>query len=290
MTSPILGLWVSDAPRVALGGRFLEDALELGFTVMAIMVDSSESPWDPRWTPMQLERFTRRAIDLDMEVVLTTWPCPRRAVLDAMGRDMAELLRVGGAGWESDVEGLWVPRMVQGFSSLEEASRHYLDLQRSICEPLDVRLELTTHPWHDEGHWTTEELERWLRIDEEARKGDLGPNVDRIIWQAYSTNRTPSGAPVKWNSQFGPGRMQILALDRARAVPGVLEGRPRLCAGLAGYRQCWEGHSPYEAMRIAYETALTYDPLEVRYWDSLQILGARRNPYAADAIRRIRNS
>jgi len=291
MDTPLLGLWVSDAPRVALEPGFLLEAKEIGFTTLAVMVDSSEAPWDPRWTPWQLERFTQRAIDLDMEVVLTTWPCPRRAILDAMGRDMAELLRVGGAGWESDVEGLWSLRMLRGFSDLEEASRYYLDMQRRICEPLDVRIELTTHPWHDEGYWTTDELERWLRLDEEARQGELGPNVDRLVWQAYSTTRTPSGATVRWNSRFGPGRTQIFTLDRARSVPGVAEGRPRLCVGLAGYRQRWEApHTPYEGMRIAYETALTYSPFEVRYWDSLQIIGAQRNPYAAAAIRRIRNS
>lgn len=285
----VLGQWVFDAPRVALEPRFLEEAAELGLVTQAVMLDTSKAPWDPMWSRAELEQFCRRAIDLDLETVCTVWLCPQRAVIDAMIADLSELLRVGPVGVDGDAEGLWVPEMVRGFADLEEATRYLLGELRRICEPLDVRIELDTHPWTDEGYWTAAELERWLRLDEEARLGELGPNVDRIFWQAYSTVKTPTGKPVPYYSRLGPGNMQRFALSRACQVPGVAEGQPKLGVGLAAYGQRWTGHDPIDAMATAYSTALSYRPVEVRFWGSVQIMGARRNGYAARFLRSLQD-
>lgn len=282
-------MWCADAPRTVLKEGFLSEAVDLGITTLAVMIDTNLVQWDPRWKVRELEQLCDKAVvQRDLEVVLTVWPVPMVVELAAMRVDLERMVQFGCVAVEIDVEGLWKERWVRGFDDLGHASKHLLDMLLSICQPHEVRTELTTHPFHDEGVWTTAEVEAFLAAEAAMRHRSLAPNVDRILWQAYSTNRTPGGKPVKWNdSKLGPGAMQEFTLGRALNVPGVAKGRPKLGVGLAAYRQAWLDHAPIESMWKAYAAALRYEPVEVRWWDSRFIIGNHRNEYSADFIRRI---
>lgn len=293
MTIVKRGMWVSDPPSVATKPEFYDEAKDLGFTVMAIMIDSSDSPWDPRWTIEELDQAARLIIQRDMELVLTTWPAPKRAMLLLMKKYMREALKVGAVAWESEAEGLWLPnsrkkKRIFGFKNLGEASIFYNNMKRELCEPLDVRREYTTHPYHPELVWSDRELREYAEATEEKRLECLLPHGEALSAQGYSTNKTPDGDPVTWNDiRHGPGAMQRFTFNRALKVPGVREGKPKLIAGLAAYRQKWPGHTEFEAMSRAYDTAAQFPIIERRYWQSIVIIGVNRNGYSEDFFRTI---
>jgi hypothetical protein len=284
MHKPRHGLWVADHPNLASSASFLDRVAELGISTLAAMLDSSEKPWDPRWSAGQWGLFCQRCIQRDIEVVATAWPYPSKKALDEMLSALRLYLPVGPAAIEIEAEGLWTERHVsEDFDGLDDASVYLMEGLFRLRDEFDVRLEVTTHPFHDEGHWAEEEVAEFTAKEE--RLEDLAPNFDRICWQGYSCNKTPSGDPVKWDSRLGPGHMQTFTFERALEVPGVDTGRPKLVAGLAAYRQKWDGHTPREAMRIAYQQALTFDPVEVRWWDSRFVVGAKANGYSQAFIR-----
>jgi hypothetical protein len=258
-----LGLWVDDAPGVALAS--LDDYRELGIDTIAVMVESSRSSWDPTWTISQITRLQQRAVELGIEVVLTTWPSPRRAYLDAMASWLAQAVPYGAAGIEVDLEGQWGRNDLDGsLSSLSEAAALLLLKLRDLAGAHDLRLEVTTHPGHMES----------------SPSALVVPHVDRIVAQAYSIRRRPSGEIIEWaDKRYGPGRHQKWAAADARTVPAVGAGHVGLSLGIAAWSQAWPGHEPHEALDRAYQAAVAEDPAEIRLWSSKWVTGAHATPY-----------
>lgn len=275
MKSPTLGLWIDDAPSVVLGKTYLPRFIELGFRTAAVMVESMSSGFDPKYSRAHLEALGERCRELDIELVLTVWPEPRAVYLAEMVERLPPLLKASGAAaLEFDTESNWIPKRLQGFRSMEEASEGLLQVVRKFWD-LDIRSELTTFPMHAEN----------------GRSAVLADDVDRILPQAYSVRnrRDNAGKPIQiaWGDTFGPGGMQRFTLDRALQVPRKPNGKPRLSVGLAAYDQRWPGRSGELAMRTAYEAALEYDPVEVRWWSSKWVIGAKRLSYTAPFFRNL---
>jgi len=249
---PPLGLWIDCPPQRVLRPEYWDRLAELGVTTAALMIDRMTAAWDPFWSATELEAAAQLAIERDLELVLTTWPSPRLADIDAMCDEMAALLLCGAVAWEIDTEGLWRGKHVRGFHSLQEAGQYLIDRMRRIAVPADVRLELTTHPGHKEA----------------GAHAMLTPHVDRFMVQAYSV-RLRLGKHVSWSHRHGPGSMQRTALKKAATIPEV----PKVGVGLAAWSQAgWPGRTVDEAMGTALEAALEHDPCEVRMWSSKWVM------------------
>jgi len=249
---PPLGLWIDCPPRRVQKPEYFDQLQRLGVTTAAIMVERNAPRWDPFWSMAELEAVGQLAIERDMEIVLTTWPVPRKGELDRMCSDMIGMLMCGAVAWEVDCEGLWKKGHVRDFRSLAEAGDYLSSLMRRITSRVDVRTELTTHPGHAES----------------GPKAKLAPTLDRFLCQAYSVRHRPGGKEIGWGNKYGPGRMQEAALTRAELIPD----EPMVGAGLAAWDQQWPGHTVAEAMFAALESALRFDPCEIRYWSSKWVM------------------
>jgi hypothetical protein len=199
-----------------------------------------------------------------IELVLTTWAYPRRGQIDALCRQMRELMRAGPVvGWENDVEFNWNSRVaVVGFPSLDAAGDYLIEQVTAVCKEQDARAEFTTFTEHAEN----------------SARADVTPHADRISLQAYSVSSRKDSEgrsrPVAWSGNEGPGKMQVRTLDRAALIPGIADGQPQVCVGLASYLQNFPGHSVDEAMRLAVHTACSHKVpvVELRWWSIKHIL------------------
>ena len=265
-----IGLWVDDHWRTVLKDEYFNELKDLGISTIAIMINELRPGWFPEWGYRQIERACQMAIDRDIEVVLTTWPVPYRATLDVMARFMDEALSYGASGWEVDLEGNWKELTVRGGWSLEDASKYLVALMQIASMKHDIRLEVTTFPLHREN----------------SSRALVAPHVDRILPQAYSV-RHHSGRIIDWDDRYGPGQMQRMTLSRSRNVLGVVEGRVNLSCGLAAWDQKWTLRTEQDAMQRAYDEAMKYDPVEIRYWSSKWVIGANRRDYPGAFFGRI---
>ncbi len=261
---PVLGLWVDDRARVVLDERYLDDLVSLRLSTLAIMVHRStagrETSWQPRWTAEQLARLRELAQPRNLSIVITTWPLPNRELLATFRRELPPLLAAAGAiGLEVDTEGNWLPSRLDGFADMNEAAAALVDTLREIAAPSNARLELTTYPFHPEN----------------GAQAKVAPHMDRVFPQAYSVANRQDKA-VSWDEREGPGKLQRFSASRAREIVPVAEGRPVLAMGLAAYDQTFEGHTPIEALKVAFDTAHNVGVAEVRYWSSKWILGHMR--------------
>ncbi len=254
-----LGIWIDTTPESAI--RELEELPGLGISTVAIMVESSSPGWDPSWTVDQVARACERARSLDLEVVLTTWPAPRRSHIDAMAAWLERAVPSGAAAIEVDLEGQWRRDRLDGtMASLGEAAALLLLRLRSLAGAHDLRLELTTHCGHQET----------------SPSALVAPHVDRVVAQAHSIRERPGGQIVEWDDRrLGPGHHQTWAAADARTAPGVGAG-VGLSLGLPLWGQRWPGHDPAEALELAYQAALAEAPREIRFWSSKHL----RNAYA----------
>lgn len=270
-----LGVWVDDSIKSVQGSKFWDDLKEHGFETAAIMLESVKGGFDPKYDTKTLETIRSHALSRDIEVVITVWPEPSKAYVEELERKIGPMLEASGAaGIEFDCEGNWLKGGVRGYASLEAASRDFVESSGRISARYDVRTELTTYPYHAEN----------------SKSARVAPFCNRILPQAYSVRKRSSG-DVDWDSRFGPGAMQRLTLDRALQVPGVGQNSgPLVSCALAAYDQTWPDRDPGEAMRVAYEAALTYNPIEIRFWSSKWIFGARSNGYASSFIRGLKKS
>ena len=269
-TKPPIGLWIVCPPRRVLGPGYIEELKDLGISTAAIMVETSNPELDVRWTPEQIGRACELCRAADIEVVLSVWPMPSREYLEELAPWLESVVPLGVAGVECDLEHLWAPSRLHGFTSLTEAAAYLLLRLHSLRDRHDVRLEVTTHPWHSES----------------SPRALVAPHVDRLVEQAYSIRERPDGTLVAWDSRtLGPGHHQRWAIEDARLVPSIAAGHPNLSLGLAAWSQVWPDHAPREAMRLAYDAALECEPAEVRYWSSAFVLGSAANGYSATWLR-----
>lgn len=266
MSAVLHGAWIDSRPEDVLKPSWWAAFRELGFSTAAIMVESFHDGLDLRWTDDQLAHAGVLARSADVELVLTFCLEPRRGYLAEFERRAPALCEMSGAAAiDSDVESQWMPRQVEGFEDLDHATEEAVKILRGFSSRLDIRLEGDTFAMHSENGPGS----RLLKL------------MDRVLPQAYSVRnrKDGTGSPylVEWEDRFGPKLMPKITLDRTLQIPGVRTGHPKLCIGLAAYDQKWPGHSEVEAMRTAYDAALTYKPTEIRWWSSRWIFS---NDYA----------
>lgn len=264
------GVWIDDAPQDVVTKEFWDTLVEHGFKTAALMLEGLGDGFDPKYSVSTLEKVKTLALERDVEVVLTTWPEPNARYMSEFKAKIGNMLAVSGAaGLEFDLEGNWMTKAVSGFPSLDRAGDALVELVLETSRLYDVRSECTTYPFHTEN----------------SRTADVAPHMDRLLPQAYSVRNRTNGA-IEWNSPYGPGGMQTTTLDRAKQVRGVgTAAGPLISCGLAAYDQVWPGHTGEDAMRVAYDAALKYTPMEMRFWSSKWIFGFKRSAYASRFVK-----
>lgn len=267
-TTLILGTWVDDAVT-SITDDYAAKYRALGLTEAALMVNSMNAPRSsPGWKLRAKQAAFATAADAlrgaGVDVILTCWPRPDRAQLVQLERDMTVLVDVcNPVAVEVDCEGNWDAKLLTGFKSMAEAAAELVAVLRRVAR--GRRVELDTYPYHREN--SSEAL--------------VAPHVDLLLPQAYSVNER-SGAAVLWDSELGPGRMQALALARARTTGAPATALTAI--GLAAYEQRWPGHSPEEAMTTALTAARDLGVTRARWWSSKWIVGAQSSSWARKAI------
>lgn len=269
------GVWIDDPPRDVITKAFWDKLPEHGIKTAALMLEGYGDGFDPSYTVETLEKIKALALERDIEVVLTTWPEPTTAYMEQFRAKIGRMLAASGAaGLEFDCEGNWLGDRARGggYPSLDVAGDHLVELVMETSKKYDVRSECTTYPFHVEN----------------SRTSDVAPHMDRLLPQAYSVRKRTSG-DIAWDSPYGPGGMQRLTLDRAKQVLGVgTTAGPLISCGLAAYDQTgWPGHTPEEAMRVAYDAAKAYEPIELRFWSSKWIFGFKSNGYASRFLKSV---
>ena len=263
---PIRGLWVDDPISHVTAAPFWDEVKAHRITTAAIMLESFGNGFDPKYKVKDLEKVKTLARERDIEIVLTVCPEPSRTYLGDLDARIGELLAASGAaGLEFDMEGNWLPIKADGFGSIDEAGSVLALIFHETMESRDVRIEVTTYPYHTEN----------------SKTADLAPYASRLLPQAYSV-RHRDGKELSWADRLGPGNMQKLTLDRALLVRGVgSPAGPLVSCGLAAWDQIWPGRPGEESMHTAYEAALKYTPFEIRWWSSKWVLGCQANGYAS---------
>lgn len=271
MTKPTHGIWIDDPVRDVLGGAFWDKLVEHKLTTAAIMLEGLGKGFDPNYKVETLEKIRELAFARDIEIVLTVWPEPNDVYLKEFEAEIGPMLTAAGAsGLEFDAEGNWLPIKVKGFGNIDEAGDELVKVVQRVSAAHDVRSELTTYPFHTEN----------------SKTADVALHADRLLPQAYSVRkRTDSKGKdllIDWDGGYGPGKMQRLTLDRAKMVRGVgTTAGPLISCGLAAYDQVWPGKKGEDAMRIAYDAACAYEPVEIRWWSSKWVFGILANGYAS---------
>lgn len=269
MTTIPVGLWIDDPVSLVLTPEYWDRLARHHIRTAALMLEGPAGEFNPKYTLDDLVRIRGLANSRDIEVVITTWPEPTTSYLDDYEAHIGDYLRASGAAaLEGDMESNWIPNKVRGFKNLDLAGDRLVVIFDKMRREHEVRTEGTTFTMHSEN----------------SKCADVLSHVDRTVSQGYSvrhrTNEKGEDVEIEWGSQFSPGPMQILTFDRALLVPGA-PTRPKLSCGLAAYDQSWPGQKLEEAMRVAYETAVGYQPQEIRYWSSRHVLGTKANGYAS---------
>jgi hypothetical protein len=273
-----LGCWIDDSPNIVVQKKYFDELQRIGIGSVAVMINKSTTPlraktWSLNWNTSQLAKLGLLAKARDIEVVLTTWPLPTKASLDAMKADMPGFMQAAQAvAFEVDTESNWTVKRLnkKDFPTLDDAAKAFAAMMRASI-PAKGRLELTTFAEHGEN----------------GVKATLAPLVDRLLPQAYSVSKQPGGQLVDWSkSRYSPGKMQDFTLGRTATVPGA-GSQLEVGCGLAAYGQRWKGHTEAEAMELAFRRAVAHGCAEIRFWSSKWILGAKKNGYAASFIQSV---
>lgn len=287
LTNVSLELWIDEHKSKVLNEGYFRTLHDLEVDAISVMIDPETRAWDPKWNAKDIEALLKLADPYCMEVILTTWPFPDKAQLDAMKDDMMELIHIGCiSAWEVDVEFNWKPDMISGFHSqvIKGVRRSAIDLAGDYL--VQVMDDVTTHDGQFEPGQIRKELTTFSQHVENGRAADVAPHMDRLKVQAYSVrkrkNPDKSEFLVPWDHTYGPGNMQRFTLDRTMMVPrfGSNNQLPEIGYGMALWNQTWPGHTPAEAMTKALEAALQYPIVCVCGWSSKHVFGPDKNPYA----------
>lgn len=265
--NPTYSVWVDQAPSVVLDPHYWAKLRAHNLTGAAIMVETSSSGLDAKWSVEQLAHAGVLARAADVELVLTYWLEPSKAYLKEFERTVPGILSTTGAQLDLDQEGNFVKSKLEGFATLEEAAVEAIAMIRGFTRTLDVRIDFSTFPFHAEN----------------SARAVLAPKCDRLYPQAYSVVHRKDGTGkefvVEWGDRLAPGTMQHITMERAKQVPGAGTPQgPDLCIGLALYDQGFPGHGWKESLEVALSAALVYKPKDVRFWSSKWIFGPRANP------------
>jgi hypothetical protein len=254
-----LGLWIDDSPRLALLRPYLDRLRALPLSHVAVMIDSTATGLDARWTARELAELA--AAIPEMSIVLTLWPEPTRAYVRQLERELPSLVAGAVARCvELDLEGGWKVSKLEGYASMRAAGQA---LVAALLAAGVREYEVTTFPAHAEAQ------ERGA-VHDEAR-----------LWLQTYPVAEARGEKREYSGPLGPERRPFEDVLRVRknAEPGV-----EICAGLAAWAQDgWPGE-PGEAMALALDSARRAGVRRVRWWSSKHVIGARANDYAVAAI------
>lgn len=309
LTDISLGMWIDLPKSLVLTSEFFAwYCEELRFDMLAIMIDDSDMAVEFSWSPKDVEMALRYAETYAAEIGLTTWPYPIKWQLDRMREKMMELMSVGPiAEWETDQEFNWGEDDVDGFepirdefinddgveviqmkSAYDVAGDYLVNVKREVCALQDARNAMTTFTYHREN----------------SSLADTSGEGDIVIAQAYATDERDH-KPVHFDHRFGPGRMQVLTLDRTIQIPGVQEKKVELGVGHAAWNQDnfkrkilkdgkkqWIIEDPKTAMLTSFLAAYNY-PVKVldhRWWSAKFCYpkSRRYNAYAEEFLRTLR--
>lgn len=259
MTTPALGIWLDDPPRLTLSKPYLAALKALPIREVAVMLDGPEPGLeDARWTARDLQRL-RDALPYHRRV-LTAWASADARAIQQLGRELPELLdALEAVSLELDVEpvGEWRERDVHGFADRDLDGARLDDVAEALAAmmlSLPVReFETTTFPGA---------LAAVLPLlDELARQAPSDVAI-RLWLQLYAV-LTRGERKVSWTGKLGPMRFPREGLELARRrVPGRVE----VCAGLAAYDTRWPGRG--DSMVVAAEAALLGGSSSLRWWSA----------------------
>jgi hypothetical protein len=272
MDKPTIGIWVDDPANLIRTPKYWDAAKEHGIECAALMMESIKEGFDPKYTADTLETVFALAEERDIELALTCWFDPSLKYIAQFEEKIGALLAASGAvELENDAEANWKPARLEGFPDMARAAKAATESLKRVQEKYDVRTALTTFPGHRE-------------LGDSAQ---LSGEVDRVFGQAYSVRHRTTGN-IAWDSRYGPGGMQKYTLERTLTIPGVgTSSGPLVCVGLAAYDQTFPGHTPQEAMQVAYDMACKYSPVEIRYWSSKWVFGIKKNDYASKFLKKL---
>jgi hypothetical protein len=275
-----IGLWVDDPPSHVAKPAYFDKLQAHNIDLIDIMVDTVRPGWDPKRgiNARFLSRVSKLAEARNIDVALTIWPEPVRKTIDDMVKHVPALIEAAGAvELCSDTESNYHPRRTKGFRSrggrtgFDLAGDYLVDGLREIKSRFNppIIISQSTFTSHTEN----------------GRAADVAPHMDLVLNQAYgvrnrnkknpATGKYDLGWKVPWDHSYGPGRMVHTTLDRTEQIPGVLEGKIELGAGLPAYDQKWPRHSVAEAMAMSLNAATDRNVSQVRYWSSKWIVGVK---------------
>jgi len=304
-----LGMWIDLPAKTVLTPEFFSwFAEELRFDMMALMIDDSDMAVDFSWGPKDVETALKLADPYALEIGLTTWPYPVKEQIDKMRDQMIILMSVGPvAEWETDQEFNWGEDDVIGFSGYvtrsmssdgvetittktpyDAAGDYLVKTKREVCELKEARNVMTTFTYHIEN----------------SANADTAGEMDMVCVQAYATDERDK-KPVHFDHRFGPGRMQVLTLNRTLQIPEVKSGEVSLGVGHAAWNQDnfnrkvidektkkpkWIIEKPEVAMRTSFDAALAYPAVDHRWWSAKFCYpkSRRYNGYADEFLRTLR--
>lgn len=281
---PKHGIWLDGPKKHFLSREACEEMAEHGITSLAVMVETSNPKFDPKLKFDELAQLCEWAEEFDQDVGLTDWPFPTIEWMEKAEQILTPWYEQLPLMYtESDLEGNWVPRLVDGFDNLDLAGDHLVAFKDRLCQAafkVGCRFESTTFTSHTEN----------------GRAADVAPHTDGVFGQAYSVRNRNKKNPetgkwdvpwqVAWGHTYGPGNMVKHTLDRSLQIVGVPE-TVQLGCGLAAYDQVWPGRSAQEAMRISYDAALLFNPFEVRWWSYKWVFGHLDTDYGRPFLRSI---
>lgn len=280
-------LWIDQPKSMVINDGYFRTLRDMSVKSASIMIDPATKAWDPQWSPKDIERLLSIADRFGVEIVLTTWPFPDKALLDKMAHDMMILVNGIGiiGGWEVDVEFNWKTKYINGFSAavINGVRRSAIDLAGDYL--VKIMQEVTTNNYQVAPGTVRMELTSFAEHVENGRAADVAPHMDLLKVQAYSIRKRnlPDGTPwlVPWDHTYGPGHMQKFTFDKTMMIPKIpgRAGLPKIGYGMPLWFQQWPGHTPFEAMNKALNVALKYDIVCMCGWSSKQIFNTT-NTYA----------
>lgn len=221
-----------------------------------------------RWSTDGIIWFSQHLRYIGIRPVLMYWPWPTRSNLDGLlygsggTPPLVEIARSCGAQIELDVEGYnWDHDRVEGFGSLDEATRYLMDELLRQAHRAGIEIQVTTHGGR---------VEQYL----------IAKMADVVAIQAYSHWK---GGERPWDGPYGPGAMQRSRIELVRGLH-----HPGLIVGLAAWDQNYPGHTWDEAMQVALDACRAAGANHVRYWSAKHIFGHRAKTRSYEFIESIR--
>jgi hypothetical protein len=290
-------LWIDDPVSKVTTPAYFDLLDAHGVDGIAVMVDDSPRPWDPKYSLKRIEKLGKLCGTRERKknLALTDWPYPDKTVINAMCKGMERLIIATGleeVEWEDDTEHNWTGRMVRGFRPMVIKGRRRSALDLAGDYWLLKKIETIARLKAKHGIVVRSSQTTFTSHTENGRAADLAPEMDMLINQAYAVRHRNKRNPrtgkydVRWvvpeTHVYGPGNMVKYTLDRTLLVPGIDDGHPELACGLAIYDQGRWPMGPDAAVILCVDVAVgAFDVRIIRFWSSKWAVGIKssKSPY-----------